>query len=137
MARTDYAYANYYHERFSDPQRGVMSFRSGGITMEIALDRYDGIENRFTYMYRVFGPTGPLNEPIVHGDDLRSGCGEDLNLPLMMASLITFLEAWQESTRRDSHNFSLFDVDMRDALDWDQFLMDAREHLSNIVKERV
>lgn len=72
--------------------------------VSVIFDRYDG--ERVQYKWEV---TDENLNVLGEGDDLRSGSGEDVNYPKMLAALCGFLAACGEAQRYpDSDNRDLF-----------------------------
>lgn len=99
----------------------VLTIAHLGVTAQVTFDRR--VEERPQYLYRIFGPSGPSNEPIIFGDDIRGPFNGNADLADAFETLLSFLGAWQEASQ-SSENWNLFDNDMRSALDWDSWLGD-------------
>lgn len=116
-----------YDAIFNTDETAVLSLKHGGITTEVRFDRY--VFDRPEYFFRVYGPEGPIIEPILHGGHLAGGTDDEVNLPKMMASLASFVSAWAEAHDEDSENWTLFDNDHRHTLDWDEWSFTIHDYL--------
>lgn len=65
----------------------------GVLSVTVRFQRFDGERVQYGYSLSYAGET------VAEGNDLRSGCGEDVNHPKMMGALLSFLGAAGESYR--------------------------------------
>lgn len=106
----------------------VMSLTWSDVNVALWFDRTNPYDNRSAYAYRITDLAD--GSAIVEGDDLNSGVNSQPSLPTMMATLVSFLEAWIEAGE-DGENADLFPAEARDALDWDELLMMLRSSLES------
>ena len=82
-------------------------FAEGGGYVSVAWASHDYVERRDTYRWTVT----TLDHVEWSGEDLRGGTGEAVDLPAMLASLLSFLGAFAEARQygtEESDNWGLF-----------------------------